>query len=158
MPLDYDEIIVPEGVKVPATPDQINQIGNYLKNQTTDDVPEGTTNYFMTSDEKNNLSNQSGVNTGDETLNTIKAKLVSTDNLPEGSTNEYYTNARSEAVARSIVVNDLVTGGTDSPLSAEQGKVLHSVRKVSDSRDSTAYNMLFSINSDGYLVATFSSI
>lgn len=81
MPLNWTDIIVPEGVKVPATPEPLNQIGNYLKNQTTDDVP-------------------------------------------EGSTNEYYTNARSEAVARSIVVNDLETGGTDSPLSAEQGKAL----------------------------------
>ena len=115
MPLDWTDIIVPEGVKVPATPQPLNDIGDYLKNQTTDDVPEGTTN-------------------------------------------QYYTESRAEAVTRSIVINDLVTGGTDSPLSAEQGKVLHSVRKVSDSRDSTAYNMSLSINSDGYLVATFSSI
>lgn len=63
------------------------------------------------------LSNVSGVNTGDQTVNgvanTPSTKNISllTDNVPEGSTNKYYTDVRVDAriTAKSGIANGLAT-------------------------------------------------
>jgi len=59
-------------------------------------------------------------------------------------------------VSTSVIVNDLTTGGTTVPLSAEQGKMLNQKMKMLDSRDDTNHAILLSVTADGFPALTIS--
>ena len=83
----------------------------------SDDITEGSTHLFMTTSERTKLSNQSWVNTWDETQTTIMSKLWASSS----STNWYLTvgdwnifNGKQDAISDLSTIRDNATAGASA--------------------------------------------
>jgi len=125
-----DVVLKPDGNAFLWNKNAENQIATqgYVDGQTTDDISEGTAQYFTQARARESLSAGNAINYNSTTGEiAVDASQLDTDDISEGATNHYFTDGRAKDAAADLLTNATlsnitITGtGTGLTITAENG-------------------------------------